>query len=58
MLRINRQYNVLVWTLISLSFIVIVLGVNGPLANHSSGCLLPGLQSATPIQTECSDEGG
>ncbi len=28
------------------------------LANHSSGRLLPSLQSATYIQTECSDEGG
>ncbi len=28
------------------------------LASHSSGHLLPSLQSATPIQTECSDEGG
>ncbi len=28
------------------------------LANHSSGHLLPSLQSSTPIQTERSDEGG
>ncbi len=27
------------------------------LVNHSSGRLLPSLQSATPIQTERSDEG-
>ncbi len=27
------------------------------LANHSSGRLLPSLQSSTPIQTERSDEG-
>ncbi len=26
--------------------------------NYSSGHLLKSLQSATPIQTECSDEGG
>ncbi len=28
------------------------------LANHNSGCLLLSLQSATPIQTERSDEWG
>ncbi len=28
------------------------------LANHSSECLLQSLQSAMPIQTESSDEGG
>ncbi len=28
------------------------------LANHSSGRLLPSLQSSTPIQTEPSDGGG
>lgn len=28
------------------------------LANHTSGLILPNLQSATPIQTVCFDEGG
>ncbi len=31
MLRINKRYCSLVWTLISLSFIVFVVGVNGAL---------------------------